>query len=262
MSDNTPPSGPPYGSDPYGQGSGSDPYGQQPPQDPYGQQPPAQPPYGQQPPQQPPYGQGGYPPPPPNPYGADPYAQDPGAGASTDGVSIASFVLSLLCCTSPIGLIMSFFGLSRTKGGKRKGRWAAVAGLVIGILGTLSLIGFGIFVAFIANTIVTPANAEAGTCVNIEEDDDIVVFTKSDCADEHDGEIVGVAEVTEDNLEAISTAMAAYCATVVDPGEFLKITTSPDLKLQAVSENPDDPEIGDHLVCYAQGENLTGNIGD
>ena len=76
-------------------------------------------------------GDGGY----GNPYGqSNPYGNEP--PKKTDPVSIIGFVLSLTCCLSIVGAIMGFVGLGRTKGGKRKGRWAAIAASVIGILGS------------------------------------------------------------------------------------------------------------------------------
>ncbi|TIC87943.1 DUF4190 domain-containing protein [Nocardioides sp. GY 10113] len=278
---------PPPPPNPYGQQPPPppNPYGQQPPPppNPYGQQPPPPPnPYGQQPPPPPnPYGQ--QPPPPPNPYGQQPppphpYGQQPppndpygqpypqagGDDAPTDAVSITSFVLGVLCCTGPIGLVLGFIGLSRTKDGKRKGRWAAITGLVLSAIGTVALIVVVILaaagVSWLDENVITPANAEAGQCVNITEDEETVVFLKRDCADDHEGEIVGTVEVTDENLDVIRSTMAAYCAKVVDPGTLLKVTTDPDVQLKAVTEHPDDPETGDHLVCYVQGEGLTGSL--
>lgn len=55
-----------------------------------------------------------------------------------DGVSIASFVLSIalgLTCGGPPALVLAVIGLFRTARGKRRGRWAAVWG---GILGSIS----------------------------------------------------------------------------------------------------------------------------
>ena len=87
-----------------------------------------------------------------NPYGNDPYGQQPqnpygapGAGApqfggpgdgqppKTDAVSIVALVLSFCC--SPVSLVLGIVGIVRTKGGQRKGRWAAIVALVLSILG-------------------------------------------------------------------------------------------------------------------------------
>lgn len=241
MSDPNNPYGPP---NPYGDESGSAGQGGQNPYGAPGGQPYSAP--GSQP-----YGQ---------PYQGDGFGTPGGQEAKTDGVSIASFVLSLLCCTGLIGLILGFVGLSRTKNGQRKGRWAAIAGIVLGALGVLGAIGAGIFVAFVANTIVTPGNAEVGQCVDIEEENNTVVLTKTECTDEHDGEIVGVEEVTSDNLDAVDTAMVGYCAEIIDGETLAEITSDPALTVQAVTEDPDDIAVGDHLVCYVEGDDLTEKI--
>jgi hypothetical protein len=56
----------------------------------------------------------------------------------TNGMSIAGFVLSLLCCTALPGLILSVVGLNQIKNNpNQQGRGLAIAGLVLGILGTI-----------------------------------------------------------------------------------------------------------------------------
>jgi hypothetical protein len=89
------------------------PYGQQPPQ--YGQQP-----YGQQPPQYPsaPQYQGGY------GYNAPPQQ------AGTNGMAIASLVVSFFC--SIIGIILGIIALNQIKQSGQGGRGLAIAGIVIG----------------------------------------------------------------------------------------------------------------------------------
>lgn len=206
----------------------------------------------------PPPGQGppyGAPPPPgQNPYGATPY---PGggepAGQKTDGVSIAAFVTSLVCC-APVGLVLGIVGMRRTKDGQRKGRWAAVTGLILGILGTIGLIVVGIFVAFVISNSVTPGNAEVGQCVNIDTDDNEVTMQKKDCTEDHDGEIVAVEKVDSDNKEAIEATMADYCSVVIDEADLATIQANSDLDLNAVIEDPSKVENGDHLVCYVESD--------
>lgn len=223
----------PYGGNPYGNSGDQNPYGGAGGQNPYG-------------------GSGGQ----QNPYGA-PY-QQPGYGApqqpvKTDGVSIASFILSLLCCTGLIGLILGFVGLSRTKGGQRKGRGFAIAGVVLGALGVLAGIGFGVFIAFFASQVVSPGDAKVGQCVNLKNDSDTntVLMTKADCTSDHDAEIVGTATVTSDNLSEIEDSMAGYCAQAIDDADFAKLADYID-KINAVIEDPNDVSVGDHLVCYVE----------
>lgn len=200
-----------------------------------------------------------------NPYGNDPYGQQPpnpyggapGGGfnepAKTDGVSIASLVLGLLCC-APVGLVLGFVGLKRTKGGQRKGRGLAITGIVLGLLGLLVWVFLGIAaiagVAWFAS-VVDPADAEVGQCVNIDEDGDTVLMREAECDEEHDAEIVGVAEVTDENLEQVESLMAGYCAEAISDEDFAKLTDYlQDIK--AVTQDPEDVEVGDDLVCYVE----------
>lgn len=210
--------------------------------DPYGQNPPGQNPYGQpqQPAQPQPYGgAGGYGPPPgggtPGGFGSQP--------PKTDGVSVASFVLSLLCCTGLIGLILGFVGLSRTKGGQRKGRGFAIAGVVLGIGSVLAGIGAAVFLVFFAQSVVTPDNAEAGQCVNVTTEDDSVFLRKKDCADEHDGEIVHVGEAREieDAATEIAVDMPESLSSITSDAEAQEAICS-HLVGDAASDFPDDLE--------------------
>jgi hypothetical protein len=199
---------------------------------------------------------GGPPPPGQNPYGAQPY---PGGGqyggqpaeAKNDGVSIAAFISGLVCC-APVGVILGIIGIRRTKDGQRKGRWAAVVGLVLGALGILAWVGIvagGVWI--FANT-VTPDNAEVGQCVDIETDGNEVTMLKKECDESHDGEIVAVEEVDSDNKEAIETGMADYCGEAIDAEDLTTLLSNEDIELNAVIEDPSDVNNGDHLVCYAE----------
>lgn len=207
-----------------------------------------------------------------NPYGNDPYGQQPsnpygGSGGSsfsapgvggfeqpkTDGVSIASLVLSLLCC-APVGLILGFVGISRTKGGKRKGRGLAITGIVLGLIGLLAWVGIAIAaIAGVAwfDSLVTPEEAEVGQCINVDDDDnDAVLLYEKECNEEHDGEIVAVAEVDDENRESISSGMVDACTTLISPEDLTTLLAVEGLEFNAVIEDPADVNNGDHLVCY------------
>ncbi|MFE6509611.1 DnaJ domain-containing protein [Nocardioides sp. NPDC057767] len=58
-----------------------------------------------------------------------------------DGVSVASLIASVLLC-GPLGFILGIIGLARTADEKRRGRWAAVAGIAISSLTMLVMIGY------------------------------------------------------------------------------------------------------------------------
>jgi curved DNA-binding protein CbpA len=58
-----------------------------------------------------------------------------------DGVSVASLIASVLMC-GPLGFVLGIIGLARTADDKRRGRWAAVAGIAISSLTMLVVIGY------------------------------------------------------------------------------------------------------------------------
>jgi len=250
---------PPPTHQPYGQ-----PYPQQPP--PYGEQPPAYgQPYGQSPYGQSPYGAHGQ-----QPYGAygQPYgaygqANDPNRGWS--GVAIAALVTSLTCCLGFVGVILGVIGIFRTGEGKGKGRWMAVTGIVVGLLGTVGAIGFGVLVAMGLNTI-TPDNAEVGMCVDVDHRDDAEIgLTEKDCTEEHDGQIYGVHELTAaeaDELDRTAFGQVKYCrphaeehlsvtgTAGFDEGREAVIIDGERVRFDSATVDPENPQEGDKIVCY------------
>lgn len=223
----------PYGNNPYGQNPGGQTPGGQP--NPYGA--PAGGGYGA------PGGGGGYGP----PQGGFPGGSG-GLPPKTDGLSIAALVLSLACCP-PVGVILGFVGLSRTKGGKRKGRGLAIAAVIIGIITSIIAAAAIVGLVILADQVVTPRNAEVGQCVNVENEDGSIFLYKKDCTESHDAEIVGIAEVDDDNLEAIENGMTTYCLEAIDKDDLAKLT--PHLAdIDAVIEDPKNVDVGDTLVCY------------
>lgn len=233
----------PYGNDPYGNQQGGNPYGAPQGGNPYGGTP-----YGQYP---------------PNPY-------DPGArpgGPSTDGVSIAAFILSLLCC-GPVGLVLGIVGLARTKRGQRKGRWAAVAAIVIGILTTIgAAIGAVALVQF-AETYSTPSNAEVGDCVDFQDEtDESVTMRTKECGEPHDAEIIHQGEFDSGLIEAYDgDDTGQFCLDLLSDEHRDAFQAGPYTGGVIVeATDPDQPEIGDAFVCYAEnadGDKLEGSILD
>ena len=64
----------------------------------------------------------------------------------TNGMAIAGFVLSLLCCTSLLGIIFSAVGLNQiNKDPSQGGKGLALAGLILGILGFIAGIIYVVF---------------------------------------------------------------------------------------------------------------------
>ncbi len=205
------------------------------------------------------YGQGGggY----GTPYGqagpSDPYGNE--APKKTDPVSIIGFILSLTCCLSIVGAIMGFIGLGRTKGGKRKGRWAAVAGSIIGVLGTLAAAGIIIFVVVLANSSITPDNAEVGQCANVSTSDDNISLLEKDCDSSHDAEIVAVDEYGNLDPELIPSSInditdsaisQANCASLMDEADVTALGDSYEWTLAL--EDPQNPKDSDKVICYVE----------
>lgn len=216
---------PPAGDSPYGQ----QPYGQSYDQSGYGQQPP--------------YGQ--------SPYGQQSYGEAP---KKTDALSITAFVLAFTCFLSPIGLILGLVGLGRTKGGQRKGRWAAIAaiplGLVFSVIG--GLIVFGIVYA--VQNVVTPSNAEPGQCVEVSRDGDEYNLLKQDCEDDHDAEViyVGVASDYEGNLSG-QVDPVDVCTSLMPEDDRSALAAFPeDLLINLIIDDPSDIDPDDEFLCFAE----------
>lgn len=243
---------------PYGTpSSGDNPYGQNPNPSGGGDQPA----YGQ-------YGQGGQTP--PNPYGApSPYGAPASGGGEqgNDGLSIAAFVLSLTCCLSFVGVILGVIGLRRTGAGKKKGRWAAISAIVVGSILTLCAVGFGIFIAFIAQANISIDEAKVGQCLNVSEsDDDSVLLLEKECGSSHDAQIVYVGTVKDIDDSGVapsnpdeftdSGASALICGTLMDAGlrEAVVAEFGEDLEFGIASETGDMKASSERFICYVEGD--------
>ncbi len=250
----------PYGQQPpYGQQQG---YGQQG----YGQQGSGQQGYGQQGYGQQGYGQQG--------YGQQGYGQWQGgndAKRGTNGTSIAAFVLNLTPCGLVIpGWICAIVGLRQIKRDRTKGRWAAITSLVLGAVWALAIGGLAVGGVWLFNNIITPDNAEAGMCVDIEHDGDTISMFKKDCGDDHDGQIVYVGsygdaktQVDPGQLDGASgedQIAEELCRQLATDGDSL----GDEFTWGLASEDPDNPGDGDNFVCYVEpsnGDKLTGKVG-
>lgn len=204
--------------------------------------------------------------PPVNPYGG-PGSFEPGAPLPrTDGVSIAAFVCALTCCAGPVGVGLGIAGIVRTKGGQRRGRWAAVTGVALGTVATLALIAGFVGVVLVGTKVVFEEDAEVGQCVNTgflgAESDDLWEAT---CSEEHDAEIVAVvvavAEMEADHDAGVP--IGEICAPFVDDA-YGEVIDDPDYRMDFATDAFDD-EIseGDWLVCYLErtdGERIDGPL--
>lgn len=214
-------------------------------------------PYGNNPQNPNPYGapQGGGYGPPPGAYPGAPGGYDATPPAKTDGVSVASFVLSLLCCTGLIGLILGFVGLSRTKGGKRKGRGFAIAGIAIGLVSVL--VGAGLVVALATGVFGTPINdLKDGQCItgnglDKTSDEGVSGIKVVECSEKHDAQVIATKKLSSSEAKAYDFGnqqqIAEHCAPMLNPGEQALIL---DPKYFVIALTQDKkPASGDKVVC-------------
>lgn len=189
------------------------------------------------------------------PAGGMPYGTPvPGGEApkGTDAVSIVGFVLSLTCCLSFVGVILGFVGLSRTKGGKRKARWAAISAVAVGIPLTIATIVAGVFLGIYVSSIVSVDEAAAGICVDINDDDENgVVLIEKDCDESHDGEIIYAGDAGDDAATLESDEAVSVCVARIDQAAAATVTSG-DYEVNALLEDPDDVGAGDRFVCYVE----------
>ncbi|MGW4247198.1 DUF4190 domain-containing protein [Nocardia sp. NPDC004722] len=154
---------------------------------------------------QPGYGQPGYPPGYPSPPGY-PMGAPPSQG--TNGLAIASFVLSLLGFCF-LGIPFGIIALNQIKQRNQGGRGLAIAGLAISGLSVLLAVAIFALAALGASkesaspdyptrsvepsapTSVSIADVKTGDCVqSIEERQHIQNLTLVPCASEHDAEVI------------------------------------------------------------------------
>lgn len=211
-----------------------------------------------------------------NPYGPsypgggeqNPYGGGYGGGyqqpAKTDGLSIVAFVLSLSCCLSFVGMILGFVGLGRTKNGQRKGRWAAVSAIVIGLLATIVSVGATVFFVWFASGTVTAVNAEVGQCADrtLEtEGEDTILLREADCDEPHDVEVIWVGTYDDvvaaldaegENVDDLSDGDIATigCAALADD-EYVDIENAEDYGVTILTDSF-PAEEGDGALCYLE----------
>lgn len=196
-----------------------------------------------------------------NPYDSPSYGTRP----SYDGLSIAAFVCSLTCCAAPIGIGLGIAGIVRTREGRRSGRWAAVSGLVLGVLVVVLGIGFVVFAAVMGSRTVWEDEARVGQCIDLDFLDDPI---KASCSEPHAGEVIWAGRFDADQAGAFTTvSRAAFClALPLDPAYRSAIESGEyDVRVETDAFDEDDPDSGDAFFCYIErgdGEKITGRIRD
>ena len=190
-----------------------------------------------------------------NPYQPTAY-YEPGDGSrqappAMDGVSIAGMVCALTCCAAPVGVGLGIAGIVRTKKGKRRGRWAAVTGLVVGIIGTLALVAGGIGVIWYATHTVFLDEARAGDCVDIGDVD----IWKAECDESHDAEVIHSAALSRADVEIfLANEPSDFCheQPIDSRYEPLFADLTYDIYVYVESWDVEDPDPGDRFICVVE----------
>jgi hypothetical protein len=210
-----------------------------------------------------------------NPYDSGYPSYQPGPGAQEgpyvaarpyDGLSIAALVCSLSCCAAPVGIGLGIAGIVRTGGGRRSGRWAAVTGLVVGIVVLLAGIGFLVLAGVMGSRTVWEDEASAAQCIDFDFLDDPI---KASCGDPHAGEVIWAGRF-DDDLVALydDVSWLEFCGGL--PGleqTYLDALRSGDFvpRIQVDAFDEGEPERGDAFFCYVErgdGEKITGQLRD
>ncbi len=200
------------------------------------------------------------------PYGQGGFSGEP--VKPTDTISIVGFVLSLTCCLSFVGAILGFIGLGRTKNGQRKGRWAAISAIVLGILGTLALAGFIVALVLFASTPID--ELKTGDCITasgIDPTDSGTAVTQIkvvECGVTHDGEVIGTKRLDSEDVDEFDFGnvdqLQTFCLDVVDPAKAAAVDA--EYYLYGLTQTS-SPDVGAKLVCLAvraDGGDITGEI--
>lgn len=183
-----------------------------------------------------------------NPYG-NPYS----ASTPTDGISIAALICSLTCCAAPVGIGLGIAGIVRTKDEQRSGRWAAIAGIVLGVFMMLAAVGVGVGLTWYGTNTVFIEDARAGDCIDVGDDD--FDIWKAECDEPHDAEVIHAQEFDEDLVDQyLHTDVFEFCARLTDGSGYPDDVRrgSYELDVWVDSWDVEEPEPGDHLICVAQ----------
>lgn len=195
-----------------------------------------------------------WPPPSPGRHPVVPFAPVRPPVAPYDGVSVAAFACAMTCCAAPVAVALGIAGIIRTSGGRRRGLWAAVTGLTLGLAGTLVwvLVLIGGTIALLGGA--AESGAVPGDCVDVTRAFDGTDVWWADCYGPHDGEVLAAGTLGSDAaMMAAHMTDDAWCREVIGP-DLLDLVREKDLVLGLTTDSWDeeDPEPGDAWFCWAE----------
>lgn len=143
--------------------------------------------------------------------------------------------------------------LRRSKDGRDHGKGLAIAAIIINVLAMLAAIVIFVVAVVFGSQIRAVGDLEPGDCVSgsgmLTGDTEVGTITEQECTEPHDGEVMGVATLTAEDIEADEDDFTTLCFDVVseDP-ERLAVFDDGDYDLLALREGS---EVGDAVACLA-----------
>lgn len=163
----------------------------------------------------------------------------------TSVVAIIGLVLAFLL--SPIGVVVSAFGIGDTRGGRKAGRGLAVAGVVVGVLGTVlwvvAIVAAVAFVRSAAQTVTDVASSieslPAPSDLPSGLPSDLPSGLPTDLGDALGGED-GSADVVVDSCQSVvggaATGEVTITNSTADPASYVVNVNALDASGQKVGE--------------------------
>lgn len=167
-----------------------------------------------------------------------------------DGLSIAALICGFACCAAPVGVGLGIAGLVRTSGGRRRGRWAAVVGLVVGSLVTALLAVTSLALVVTSADDLDAADGRVGQCLDLDWADTPGAVP---CSQAHDGEIVWIGRMTDALMREWDRAeyVDDFCLARDLPELYADAIEEPAFGIDYYSDAFwGEPKSGAWMICY------------
>jgi hypothetical protein len=185
-------------------------------------------------------------------------------------LAILSLVCGLTCCLFAPAIILGIIAIFRTTGGKAKGLWMAITGIVLGVIGALVIGAIGVGLSQVEGW-DDPESLTPGECFDsgsaVSDDSEAVgLVDRTSCATPHDAEVVAAWTVdsTAEGNRLETGDPWEHCLAHADPKLKATLESNPDPKLvmSFLTWDPEAIKAGDAIMCYAYRDEgqLTGSL--